>query len=132
MSFANRDRRIVRDFAHRSFWWNRIHQNSLEVLGAIDPLRPEWSELAERGRSVFQTWEWAADWWRHFGRNRDLRVTTIRSNGKIVGILPLYVWAARPLRILRFLGHGPSDELGPIATTAHRPTVARALPAVPC
>jgi CelD/BcsL family acetyltransferase involved in cellulose biosynthesis len=102
----------------------------LEVLATIDPLQPEWSELAEQSRSVFQTWEWAANWWRHFGRDRLLRVATIRLDGKLVGILPLYVWATRPLRILRFLGHGPGDELGPIVDAGHRPAVARALPAV--
>jgi Maltogenic Amylase, C-terminal domain len=109
---------------------NRPSQNSLEVLDTIHPLQAEWSELADQGRSVFQTWEWVANWWRHFGRNRELRVTTIRSDGRIVGIVPLYLWAARPLRILRFLGHGPSDELGPVVAAAHRPTVAQALPAV--
>ena len=104
-------------------------QVQLEVLGTIEPLRAEWSELAERSGNVFHTWEWAASWWRHFGRDRDLRVTAIRSDGKLIGILPLYVWAARPLRILRFLGHGPGDQLGPIVDNGHRPTVAHALPA---
>ena len=104
-------------------------QVDLEVLRTIEPLRAEWSELAERGGNVFQTWEWAASWWRHFGRGRELRVTAIRSEGKLIGILPFYMWAARPLRILRFLGHGPGDQLGPIVRDGHRQTVARALPA---
>lgn len=129
MGFANPDRWTVRHLDRRSSGRNRapLH-DGLEVLGAIDSLQPEWSELAEQGRSIFQTWEWAAHWWRHFGRDRDLRVITIRSDGRLVGILPFYVWANRPLRVLRFLGHGPGDELGPIADTGHRLAVARALP----
>ncbi len=29
-------------------------------------------------------------------------------------MLPLYLWTARPLRIARFIGHGPADQLGPV------------------
>ena len=36
------------------------------------------------------------------------------ADGQAVAILPLYVARARPLRVVRFLGHGISDELGPV------------------
>lgn len=37
-----------------------------------------------------------------------------RSDGAPAAILPLYVCHRRPLRLLRFIGHGPGDWLGPI------------------
>jgi CelD/BcsL family acetyltransferase involved in cellulose biosynthesis len=49
---------------------------------------------------VFATPEWLETWWKHFGRGRRLDQN-------------LYEWRRRPLKILRFVGHGPSDLLGP-------------------
>jgi CelD/BcsL family acetyltransferase involved in cellulose biosynthesis len=99
----------------------------LETVSAMEPLRSEWTELAARNRSIFKTWEWLSTWWDHFGLRRQLMVTLVRSNGRLVGILPMYHWQTRPLRILRFLGHSVGDELGPICAPADRPLVARAL-----
>ena len=99
----------------------------LETVSAMEPLRSEWTELAARNRSIFKTWEWLSTWWDHFGLRRQLMVTVVRSNGRLVGILPMYRWQTRPLRVLRFLGHSVGDELGPICAPADRPLVARAL-----
>ena len=35
-------------------------------------------------------------------------------DGKLLALVPLYEWRSFPLRILRFVGHGPSDALGPL------------------
>jgi CelD/BcsL family acetyltransferase involved in cellulose biosynthesis len=86
----------------------------LEVEG-LEALRDEWSELALRTANVFATWEWASTWWRHFGGGHRPLVTTCRSgDGQLLGVLPFYLWASGPLRIVRFIGHGPGDQLGPI------------------
>jgi CelD/BcsL family acetyltransferase involved in cellulose biosynthesis len=37
------------------------------------------------------------------------------------------LWSCRPLRVVRFLGHGPGDALGPICRSSDRPAVASAL-----
>jgi CelD/BcsL family acetyltransferase involved in cellulose biosynthesis len=99
----------------------------LQTVSAMEPLREEWTELASRSRSVFKTWEWLSSWWDHFGLGRQLMVTAVRCNGRLIGILPMYWWRTRPLRVLRFLGHPVGDELGPICAPADRPLVARAL-----
>jgi hypothetical protein len=44
-----------------------------------------------------------------------------------VAILPLYQWSSRPLHIVRFLGHGPSDQLGPISAPGDRNAAATTL-----
>jgi CelD/BcsL family acetyltransferase involved in cellulose biosynthesis len=99
----------------------------VEVVSALAPLRQEWTELAAASRSVFKTWEWLSAWWDHFGQDRQLMVTAVRSRDRLVGILPLYWWRTRPPRILRFLGHAVGDELGPICAPADRLLMSRAL-----
>jgi CelD/BcsL family acetyltransferase involved in cellulose biosynthesis len=99
----------------------------IETVTTLEPLRQEWTELATRSRSVFKTWEWLSTWWDHFGQHRHLMVAAVRSQDRLVGILPLYRWRSRPLRILRFLGHAVGDELGPVCAPADRPLMASAL-----
>lgn len=105
----------------------RVREFDAEVVSSLEPLRHDWTALAECNRSVFKTWEWLSTWWDHFGRDRELLVTAVRSRDRLVGILPLYRWRTRPLRVLRFLGHRTGDELGPICAPADRPLVAKAL-----
>ena len=87
---------------------------TLEISGELDPLRATWTKLAERGRNLFGTWEWASTWWRHFGHGRPLHLVVVRRGTEPVGLLPLYRWKEGPMTVLRFLGHGPADELGPV------------------
>jgi CelD/BcsL family acetyltransferase involved in cellulose biosynthesis len=100
---------------------------SLEVVGELAPLRPLWTKLAERSRSLFSTWEWASVWWRHYGRDRPLRLVVVRRGAEPVGVLPLYRWRGAPLEVLRLIGHGPADELGPIGDPDDGVLLARAL-----
>ena len=88
----------------------------------------EWGALAADVGNIFGTPEWISTWWRHFGSGRRLLITACRSaDGALVAVLPLYLWAGRPLRVVRFLGHGPGDALGPICRGDDRPVVAAAL-----
>ena len=100
---------------------------SLEVGRELMPLRALWTKLAERGRNLFGTWEWASTWWCQFGRDRPLHLAVVRRAGEPVGLLPLYQWRSRPVRVLRFLGHGPGDELGPVGDPDDAVPLARAL-----
>ena len=97
-------------------------------MADLDEIRDEWSELAERTGNLFATWEWNAIWWRHFGRDGRLLAAGCRdARGALVGVLPLYLAAVRPARIIRFLGHGPGDRLGPICSPDDRSLVAESL-----
>jgi CelD/BcsL family acetyltransferase involved in cellulose biosynthesis len=51
-------------------------------------------------------------------------------SGRLVGILPLARQRVGPLRLLRFLGHGAGDQLGPICAPPERAGVAEALRSV--
>ncbi|HEY8202703.1 MAG TPA: GNAT family N-acetyltransferase [Actinomycetota bacterium] len=99
----------------------RLDVEELEALGE------EWRELAGRTGNVFATWEWASIWWRHFGGGHRPLITSCRTtDGRLVAILPFYLWSSRPLRILRFIGHGPGDQLGPVCALQDRDEVAKA------
>ena len=94
---------------------------TFEPHGQFDSLRSDWDLLAERSDNVFATHEWLSTWWRHFGRNRRLLLTAVRDgDGELVAILPLYVATARPVRVVRQIGHGATDQLGPICAVADR------------
>ena len=94
-------------------------------LGAHDD---DWRTLAVEAGNVFGTPEWVSTWWRHFGAGRRLLVTACRGrDGQLVAVLPLYLWSGRPLRVARFIGHGPGDALGPVCRSEDRAAVAVAL-----
>jgi CelD/BcsL family acetyltransferase involved in cellulose biosynthesis len=101
-----------------------------ERVTDLESLRSEWTELARQGTNLFGTYEWMSTWWRHWGHDRPLLVTACRRDvGSLAAILPLYRSTGRPLRIVRFLGHGAGDHLGPVCAPGDRAAVARALTA---
>ncbi|MDX6630967.1 MAG: hypothetical protein QOH00_3213 [Gaiellales bacterium] len=101
---------------------------TLEPLADFEALTDDWARLAEAASSVFATPQWLGTWWRHYGSDGALRIHACRDRaGRVVAILPLEVRAAGPLTVVRFVGHGPSDQLGPICAPADRPAVARAM-----
>jgi CelD/BcsL family acetyltransferase involved in cellulose biosynthesis len=99
-----------------------------ELVDRLESLREEWTSLAEQGRNVFATWEFATTWWEHFGAGRRLVTVGCRdSGGELFAVLPLYFWRRRPLRVLRFLGHGAGDVLGPVCRPERSDDAGRAL-----
>jgi CelD/BcsL family acetyltransferase involved in cellulose biosynthesis len=100
----------------------------LEEADDLEAFRNEWDALALRSRSIFSTWEWLSLWCRHFATDRRLRIVGCRdSGGDLVAVLPLYQAGARPVRVLRFIGRGQGDELGPVCAPSERQSAARAL-----
>ncbi|MEA2143939.1 MAG: hypothetical protein QOI64_2369, partial [Solirubrobacteraceae bacterium] len=101
---------------------------TLEPLAGFDALPDDWPRLARAASSIFGTPQWLGTWWRHYGRADTLRLHACRDRaGRVVAILPLELRPAGPLSVMRFVGHGPSDQLGPICAPADRPAVARAV-----
>jgi CelD/BcsL family acetyltransferase involved in cellulose biosynthesis len=101
---------------------------TLEPIDDLASVREDWTALAERAGNVFATWEWADAWWRVYGEGRPLRITSWRdASGRLVAVLPLYLSTRRPVRTLRFVGHGPADQLGPVCAPQDRSAVAEAL-----
>ncbi|MEZ5079021.1 MAG: GNAT family N-acetyltransferase [Solirubrobacterales bacterium] len=94
----------------------------------LESRRELWQRLARRSRNVFATWEWAQVWWRHFGGGTEPAFAECRRpGGEPFAILPLHTVRRGPLRILRLLGHGPADVLGPVCDPADAAAAAAAL-----
>ena len=99
-----------------------------ERVDGFGVLDDEWNALAERSGSIFSTALWSRLWWEHFGEDRELLLHAGRSrDGSLSLILPLYAWRRRLPRVVRFLGHGPGDELGPVYVAGNHESAATAL-----
>jgi len=97
----------------------------LRAVERLGDLRDQWTALACQGDSVFATWEFASIWWKHFGHGRQLRTAAVvGAEHEVIAIIPCYLWKRRPLRVVRFLGNGAGDILGPICRPDHRPHIA--------
>jgi CelD/BcsL family acetyltransferase involved in cellulose biosynthesis len=97
------------------------YTRSLESVEAA-----HWRRLAERAGHVFATREWLVTWWHHYGKVRPL-VGLAHNGGDLVAVLPLYEWWTHGLPVLRFVGHGTSDQLGPICAPLSEPAAAAAV-----
>jgi CelD/BcsL family acetyltransferase involved in cellulose biosynthesis len=101
----------------------------VESVDDLEGLRPEWSALGERSGNLFATWEWNSTWWQHFGSGHRLLVTACRARaGSLVALLPAYVArAGGGVKLVRLLGHGQGDRLGPICLPPDAERAAAAL-----
>ena len=84
----------------------------METARELGAFEDEWRRLGEASGNLFATWEWAETWWRHFGMGEPLVAVGEDS------LVALELRRRGPLRIARFVGHGPADELGPTGDIA--------------
>jgi CelD/BcsL family acetyltransferase involved in cellulose biosynthesis len=99
----------------------------VELAESFAALREEWSALPVR--TIFGTWDWQSTWWEQFGAGKTLLLHAARGpDGRLDGVLPLYLARKGPVRVVRFLGHPQGDELGPVGRLAP-PAAAAALTA---
>jgi CelD/BcsL family acetyltransferase involved in cellulose biosynthesis len=96
--------------------------SSLETVSPAD-----WSRLAERAGHVFATREWLLTWWRHYGMGRRQLTGIARAGADPLAIVPLYQWWNRAVPVLRFVGHGQGDQLGPVCAPLSDPATAAAV-----
>lgn len=99
-----------------------------ESHGSPAGLETEWSVLAEHSRNVFSTWEWASVWSKHFLAARPVSIELLRdADGRVEAIFPLYLWSESFPKTVRFLGHGPGDQMGPVCAPEVAPRASLAL-----
>jgi CelD/BcsL family acetyltransferase involved in cellulose biosynthesis len=90
-----------------------------ERVRGFDDVRPWWDRVACELSHPFALPDWLEAWWEAFGRGRELRlyVCSRREGGEPVAFVPL-------LRgddgVVRFVGDGLSDELGPVCPRGSR------------
>jgi CelD/BcsL family acetyltransferase involved in cellulose biosynthesis len=85
----------------------------VERIDGLDALPGEWDRLALASGNVFCTREWAHTWWRHHGQGDPFLLVFRDRAGEVAGLLPLYRAARGGVRIVRSVGHGAADRLGP-------------------
>ena len=91
---------------------------------------PQWKEVLARDpdRHIFATPEWNRVWWDEFGGGKELFVLTLKRDGELVAVVPLYRKNEGETKLLRFLGGiDLTDYLGPICSIEDRHDVAHAL-----
>lgn len=88
-----------------------------------------WCELQALNPqvSLFQTWQWASLWWKHFGSGKRAQVLCAVAGEKVVGVAPLYASRTGMGSCLRWIGTGISDRLGIIALPTYERAVAEAV-----
>jgi CelD/BcsL family acetyltransferase involved in cellulose biosynthesis len=101
---------------------------SLEPVASFEDVRDAWDTLALAAGNPFGTREWAESWWRQYGDGRRLELRLVRApDGRAAALLPLYRGDRGPVPLLRFLGHGAADQLGPVCAPDDHPLAAAAL-----
>ena len=88
-----------------------VDTNSFRALEA------EWTILYEKcpNLSPFNSWDWLFSWWQSYGNAHALKILTFREDGRLVGIVPLYLSRERnqlglACRVMRFVGDGSADS----------------------
>ncbi|HUG70382.1 MAG TPA: GNAT family N-acetyltransferase [Pirellulaceae bacterium] len=100
------------------------HVVELNDIDQLMSYRDDWTRLLAETPDAcfFQTLEWLAVYWRHFGRDQRLRTLVVYHDDRIVGILPLAI-RTTPTRggAMRTIGY-PLDSwgtrYGPIGTNS--------------
>jgi CelD/BcsL family acetyltransferase involved in cellulose biosynthesis len=69
------------------------HVREINDIDALAEYREGWSRLLAEtpGATFFQSYDWLAAWWRHFGRRQKIRALLVWEDWELVGILPLVV-----------------------------------------
>ena len=100
----------------------------IERIPSLEAAREAWEALEGRSGRVYSTWSWADAWWRQFGAGRELELHSVHDDGgRLAALLPLYSTRRGPIALLRLIGYGLADEMGPVCAPTDAPLAAEAL-----
>lgn len=90
-----------------------LQVSQIQSSQALLSLRSDWNSLFNQSNStIFQSWEWQSKWWEYYGGRKKLSVLVVREKNKPIGIAPFFIasnYLGMPVKIISFLGIGPSD-----------------------
>lgn len=108
-----------------SFRTGAIQLRIFDSFDEVAHLRDEWDTFVEEaGGYLYMSFDWCRVWWDHYGDHRKLQIYIFRSNGHLVGVLPMFIEQLRlgpvGLRIAKLIGADYSLNLcDPVVTPAH-------------
>lgn len=68
-----------------------LRVTEINEINELLELRNEWNDVLARSRDkhIFLTWEYLSTYWRHFGKEKRLRILCIKDKNQIIAIAPL-------------------------------------------
>jgi len=88
----------------------------LENFDQFINLEGEWNKTLNKSKdnNIFSTWEWLYCWWRHFGKNKQLRIILATEGDTLIGMAPLMISKYSILKFgnfikLEFIGTPEAD-----------------------
>jgi CelD/BcsL family acetyltransferase involved in cellulose biosynthesis len=95
---------------------------------ALQPLEPQWDDLAIRSRAPYCSPIWMLAWWANLAEDHHaLRVVVVRDAGKLVGVAPFFADRYRGLVRYRLLAAPISFPVQPLAAQGHERSVAESI-----
>jgi CelD/BcsL family acetyltransferase involved in cellulose biosynthesis len=79
----------------------------ISTVEGFHSLRDEWNYLLENSKqkTIFLTWEWLYTWWQVYKcESQQLHICTVRDQGQLTGIAPLYIKKRYLTSVIYFLG----------------------------
>jgi CelD/BcsL family acetyltransferase involved in cellulose biosynthesis len=85
-------------------------------VGTFENFEDSWNDNLQKSieSDIFSTWEWLWCWWKHYGKERKLKMLLVEDDGEIIGAAPLMLSKYNFLRLgslnkIEFIGCPQSD-----------------------
>jgi CelD/BcsL family acetyltransferase involved in cellulose biosynthesis len=92
-----------------------VRIKEIENYNDFIALKDRWNDLLQKcDNTIFSTFEWLSTWWKHFGKEKTLRILVAEERDAVVGIAPLMLSKDNLLyfgkfRRIEFIGGWDSD-----------------------
>jgi CelD/BcsL family acetyltransferase involved in cellulose biosynthesis len=103
-----------------------ITVDRISSLSDLQQHREAWNDLARRTprAQFFQTYDWFATYWKHFGKGQRMEVLFVADGSQLVGIVPLIIRSERRrvgnVRVLTYPLDDWGSFFGPVTTDPQR------------
>jgi CelD/BcsL family acetyltransferase involved in cellulose biosynthesis len=105
---------MMKDIPTQVYSWSRIMLLKITEINGTDQfyeLKYTWNKVLERSQdnNPFLTWEYLLTCWKHFGKDKKLRILCVEDNNRIIAIAPL---RQSRYRFAHLLGYDVIEPLG--------------------
>ena len=92
-----------------------LNISEIKTFEELLSLENQWNPLLNRSETntIFLTYEWIANWWKIFGKGKELLVLLVKNDENLVGIAPLMIANSKKFGIIdkkiQFIGAPLAD-----------------------